>query len=810
MKWLLLFFLTLNFSFAEEPKFAPFAEPGFPFLESTVDFRDWDGADAPKENLVVRGVIIKLGQNCYACYDTDLLRLAAIWEGDADQRFLTYTSIASISYEKAKMKSEAGQKDLPKPVGRKIATTGRVFGQTKEDPRRVPADARELGRGPVDETLGRWEGVEIRDGVPVVRYRLGAEQVEETFAVTREGSISRSTKKWSAKGAEPTVAVEAYQKQNSEPSKSVAATTPWSQSVEVTGSLAPDLEAYSIDDIPLPLPNPWKRNVRLSGIDFFPDGRAALCTLDGDVWIVSGLEGELKKVEWRRFASGLGEPQSIAVAGGELYVFTRNGIERLHAGNDGICNFYEMFCNKFVQTAETREFPMDMVKKPGGGFYIAKGGPQISSKGDGAGRIYEVSADGKSVTEVANGFRQPYLGIHPVTGVLTASDQQGNYVPTTPIHVVKRGSFYGFPDGAPSPAPATVEEATCWIPHEVNQSAAGQLWCVNSTLGSLEGHLLHLGYFKSAVFEAFIPHDEKQAAVVPLPWKLDIPILKGAMHPKDGSLFLCGLQIWGAEAPKISGLKRVRLTAKSNPQPVDVRAVQEGVVLQFSEPLDEFSVAAPEAFLAQRWNYKRTPNYGSAHYKIDGTPGHELLPVVGAILSKDAKSVFLRLDGMVPVMQLQVDWDLKFANGTSVKNFADFTIRSLEKFDFAKGGIEPAIMSAPAISASQSAGSTEAPTSEAGRRVALQMGCLSCHSVDGKMEGMKGPSWYHLFGAEVLLTNGQKVLATEDYIKESVMDPTAKVRKGFNNPDVGMPPYAGILSDSQLESVILYFKDLAK
>lgn len=231
-------------------------------------------------------------------------------------------------------------------------------------------------------------------------------------------------------------------------------------------------------------------------------------------------------------------------------------------------------------------------------------------------------------------------------------------------------------------------------------------------------------------------------------------------------------------------------------------------MLTFAEPLDEFSLAAPGAFIAQRWNYQRSKNYGSAHYKLDGTPGHEFLPVVGAILSKDARSVFLRLDHMVPVMQLQVEWNLKLASGIPCKNLAEFTIRDLEKLDFAAAGISPAIMQAPGVSV-ETADANFTPTAEAGHQLALQMGCLSCHSVDGKMDGMKGPTWFHSFGTDAVLTTGKTVKVDEAYIKESILTPTAKVRKGFANPDTGMPPYLGILSEKQIDAIVLYFQSLA-
>ena len=52
--------------------------------------------------------------------------------------------------------------------------------------------------------------------------------------------------------------------------------------------------------------------------------------------------------------------------------------------------------------------------------------------------------------------------------------------------------------------------------------------------------------------------------------------------------------------------------------------------------------------------------------------------------------------------------------------------------------------------------------------------------------------------------NGKKYTADAACLRESILKPAANVRQGFNNPDVGMPPYEGILSDSQVESVILY------
>lgn len=58
-----------------------FVEQDFPFFSSVLDARDV-GEDFPKDNLTPRGLILNLGHNLWACFDTDLLRVACIWEGE--------------------------------------------------------------------------------------------------------------------------------------------------------------------------------------------------------------------------------------------------------------------------------------------------------------------------------------------------------------------------------------------------------------------------------------------------------------------------------------------------------------------------------------------------------------------------------------------------------------------------------------------------------------------------------------------------------------------------------------------------------
>src|SRR4030095_4264407 len=91
----------------------------------------------------------------------------------------------------------------------------------------------------------------------------------------------------------------------------------WPQTVITHGTISAPTNACVIDSIELPVDNPWRRNVRLADIAFFDNGIAAAVTCDGDVWNITGLDGELSQVTWRRFASGLHEPLGICIRSGE-------------------------------------------------------------------------------------------------------------------------------------------------------------------------------------------------------------------------------------------------------------------------------------------------------------------------------------------------------------------------------------------------------------------------------------------------------------------------------------------------------------
>lgn len=82
-----------------------------------------------------------------------------------------------------------------------------------------------------------------------------------------------------------------------------------------------------------------------------------------------------------------------------------------------------------------------------------------------------------------------------------------------------------------------------------------------------------------------------------------------------------------------------------------------------------------------------------------------------------------------------------------------------------------------------------------------QAQCASCHSIDGSSS--VGPSWLGLIGREVNLDDGSTVVADEEYIRESILEPQAKVHEGFQPI---MPPFQ--LTDQEIDGIIAFMQSL--
>jgi len=91
-----------------------------------------------------------------------------------------------------------------------------------------------------------------------------------------------------------------------------------------------------------------------------------------------------------------------------------------------------------------------------------------------------------------------------------------------------------------------------------------------------------------------------------------------------------------------------------------------------------------------------------------------------------------------------------------------------------------------------------------GERVATEKGCMRCHTSDGTPH--IGPSWLGMYGATVPLADGRQIVADAAYLTESMMDPRARIHRGFLPV---MPSYQGVLTAPETGAILEFLRSLA-
>ncbi len=823
----------------QQQRYTAFADPTFPFFGLSADASH---GKKPRSNWVPRGVLVRLSDGFWALYDVDLVRLAAVWRG----AFPRGVTIAQHSYQNTKKKAGGGQKAVPRIDGSVLHASGMSPGihagkitSQHRDPRDPGPDEDELGRGPVDfQRFGRWRGVEARGDEAVIITESAGGTIREVIRPLRQGNGFSRTLRFSALKEEVFIVLGEGLSTRAEgdcrilsskgqsfvsigpgsgtgsvifgkgeliPGEATRDKVRWSKKVITAGVPGENGRGpYVRDRIALPLKNSSRRPVRPTSLAFFADGRAAVSTVDGDVWIVSGLDHALSAVSWRRFTCGLHEPYSVAIRDGEVFTFDRSGLKRLKDFNgDGEADFHEWFCHDFWQSAETRDFPHDMALRPDGGFYLVKGGQQNDHLSRHSGRVLSVSRNGESVEVFSSGHRNAFLGIDPDTGDLFACDQQGHWVPATPVQKLQRGGYYGFkraaPHGVDEPG---IELPLTWLPHRVAQSAVDIVAGADERLGGLAGSLVCVDYFRPGLLKVY-----GRGAGLRLGSAFPFPLLKGAINPLDGNLYLVGFQIWGTASGDLAGFGRLRRDVTVvDDTPRDVMVGRQGILLHFGHKIDVEMRGDISRYHLQSWNYRRSSGYGSGHFRNDGSAGQDPVGIAGIHVSADAHILFLH----VPVMPEADQMQMVYSGPEGREQALYLNPRAQAGLDLAAQGLEGLDLPKEAKAVRQT-GVTEpsGPASVArGQAISISYGCIACHSTDGSTEGKTGPSWAALHGSRREFIDGKSAVADDAYLRESILDPAARVLKGYNPKDVGMPSYRGILNDQDIESAVMYIKSL--
>ncbi len=457
----------------------------------------------------------------------------------------------------------------------------------------------------------------------------------------------------------------------------------WGEPLVTSGTLGVDdgQAPYLIDTIGLPGENRFRALFFVSAFAFFPNGDAALATAHGDVWIVRGLDDDLDEVTWTRHATGLYQPLGLEIVDGRVIVLGRDQLTRLHDRNDdGEADFYESFNHDLQIEGRPHAFAMRLETDTAGNFYFLKSGsdpPHGSS-------LLKLSADGSQLEVLARGFRHAFgLGVGGPDGWVTVADNEGNWVPSSKIDRIVPGGFYGFLGNAEPMPDQRPEPPLCYIPKVADNSSGGQVWVEGDRWGDYHrDEMLHLSWGRCTLHAVLRERvgDRWQGATVRFPGlAFESGAAEANFSPRDGQLYVVGLDGWQTGAVRDGCLQRVRATGRPNPMPSGFRTYRDGIALTFHQVLDPERAEDVDRYRAEHWNYRWSETYGSFHYRPSDPEaiGHEPLPITSARLLEDGRTVFLSIPEIRPVDQLQIATDLRTLDGQPARFDVYLTIHAL-------------------------------------------------------------------------------------------------------------------------------------
>ncbi len=457
----------------------------------------------------------------------------------------------------------------------------------------------------------------------------------------------------------------------------------WTEEITTKGRLGKGKGAYVVDTITVPKQNPWNSRLRFGAFDFLSKDSAVLSTWNGDVWRVDGLDDDLDTLTWRRIATGLHDPLGLKVVDGVIHTLGRDGITRLHDRNgDGEIDWFENFNNEVLVTRNFHEFAFDLQCDAAGNFYFAKGGP-VRPGGRGFdeivahhGTIMRVTKDGSKLDVVATGLRAPNgIGVSP-DGIMTTGDNQGTWMPACRLNwLPKPGMFTSCVDTSHmDPKPTEYGEPLCWFPMDVDNSGGGQCWITSDRWGPLQGELLHQSYGTCNLYLVLRQQagERIQGGVAKFPLSFASSQMRARFHDAgDGQLYTVGFKGWQTRAAQMTAFQRVRYTGKPLNMPRGLTVGTKTIELAFSDALDKELAEDPESYAIEIWNYNWSQAYGSPEFKPsdpskkvkEGQKNRDSLEVTGAKLGADGRTVTLTVEGIVPCMQMRINFDLESKGG---------------------------------------------------------------------------------------------------------------------------------------------------
>ena len=398
------------------------------------------------------------------------------------------------------------------------------------------------------------------------------------------------------------------------------------------------------------LPLPPDLDLLITGMDWLGDGRLAVCTWPGEVYLLDGLLHDDGPVTFKRLAKGLNEPMGLLVRDGKLYVSQKPELTEIAFDEKNGRTEFTRVSADWGYSGHYNAFSYGPVLDRDGRFVLANAGHSgrwdIKFMGWAIRRGSNGTMDG-----VASGFREPNgIGVFGSERDIFVTDNQGHWTAVCELNHLRPGKYFGRPSSTPDPknmykGRATFTPPAIWFPYSLARSISGMAEIRDSRFGPFKGQLL-VGDFQNAlVTRVFLEkvNGEYQGAVFPFITGFRSGVNRLSFGP-DGNLYVGGLQrTWTSIAPDPASLERVTFTGNI---PFSIRKVEaqaDGFLLTFTEPAKP-SAADPDNFDVSQFRYAYHSDYGSPRFNHAGEKDSQTpIEVTNATLSANRLELRLSL-----------------------------------------------------------------------------------------------------------------------------------------------------------------------
>ncbi|RFC43108.1 MAG: hypothetical protein DVB23_002785 [Verrucomicrobia bacterium] len=412
--------------------------------------------------------------------------------------------------------------------------------------------------------------------------------------------------------------------------------------------------------------------LEVSGLCWIGPDRIGVAIRKGEIWFIDGVLGDDPAlIKYTLFASGLQEPLGLLPDGDGYLVAQRTELTKLRDTNgDGVADEYRTAARGWGVSGAYHGYAYGPERDGAGNLWVTLNldmGERSENDIGWRGWALITTPSGQLLPQAA-GLRSPCgMGANR-EGDLFVTDQQGTWVPATPIHHLRKDVFYTNPEGIPSqdlpgsplklsaavpknvPYPEAVRAlpemapAAVWLPYNKMGRSATDLQLIDTggKFGPFEGQMLVGEFTNSALHRVFLEKVDGayQGACFSFLDGFPSAVLRLTFAP-DGSLFV-GMtnRGWSSLGSRAYGLQRVRWTGQNVFAIREMRAKPDGFELTFTEPVDPLSASHPDSWTMESFTYLHSSAYGSD--EIDTRP----VTIQSAEVAPDKLSVSLRCSGL--------------------------------------------------------------------------------------------------------------------------------------------------------------------